>query len=138
MSPFDISVVIPLYKAADYLPRLLQSLEAQIFPLNRFEVILVDDLSPDNTRTVAEELQKASPLNLQLIWREENGGVSAARNSGWRSARSSLILFIDQDCLPNPALVAAHHQAHSASQERQAVLGRIVWSPEYKENPASE
>lgn len=138
MDKLDLSVVIPLYKAAGYLPRLLQNLEAQTFPLDRFEVILVDDLSPDDTRAVAERLQKASPLSLQLVWREENGGVSAARNSGWQAARTGLILFIDQDCLPDPALVASHYRAQTASQERQAVVGRIVWSPEYQENPASE
>jgi GT2 family glycosyltransferase len=138
MNSFDISVVIPLYKAAGYLPGLLHNLEAQTFPLDRFEVILVDDLSPDDMRAVAEGLQKASPLNLQLVWREENGGVSAARNSGWQAARSGLILFIDQDCLPDPALVTSHYQVQTASPERVAVVGRIVWSPEYKENPASE
>lgn len=134
----DIAVVIPLYRAASYLPTLLQALEKQTFPLNRFEVVLVDDLSPDDTREVATRLRAESPLQIQLLCRETNGGVSAARNSGWRAARAGLILFIDQDCLAAPGLLTAHWQAHGASSKNAlAVLGRIVWA-DYPENPASE
>ncbi len=134
----DISVVIPLYKAAGYLPELLARLEAQTFPPDRFEVILVDDLSPDQTRQVAAALLARSSLTIKLIERTENGGVSAARNTGWLVARSPLILFIDQDCLADAALLESHYQAHRAGAGRVAVAGRIVWSDQFQENPASE
>ena len=136
---FDISVVIPLYNALGYLPALLTHLEQQTFDLARFEVILVDDCSTDLTKEHLTELQKTSPLNLQLVWRKRNGGVSAARNSGWQTAQAPVVLFIDQDCLATPELLASHYAAHmSAHGSPVAWVGRIVWSENYQENPASE
>ena len=135
----DVSVVIPLYKAVSYLPGLLASLEAQTLPPTRFEVVLVDDASPDETVAVANGLKATSPLNLEIIARPNNGGVSATRNTGWQAARASLIVFIDQDCLADPDLLASHMAAHAAQpQTRLALAGRIVWSAIYRENPASE
>ncbi len=99
----------------------------------------MDDCSPDDTRQVATQRRVSSPLALQLVWRDENGGVSAARNTGWQAAQAELILFIDQDCLAHPDLLASHYRAHTEQgQSKVALVGPIRWSPEYRENPASE
>ncbi len=138
----EISVVIPLYQATPYLTRLVRHLEAQTCRRERFEVLLVDDCSPDHTSRLAAQLEAATALNLRLVQRASNGGVSATRNTGWRAALAPLILFIDQDCLAQPELITSHLNAHQRlagqNRERSAVLGRIIWSTDYQENPASE
>jgi len=85
-----ISVVIPAYNAAVFLPRSLGSVRAQT--VKPEEVIVVDDGSTDNTATVAAE------LGARVISRP-NGGLAAARNTGIRSASSDWIALLDADDL---------------------------------------
>lgn len=134
----DISVIVPLYNASPFLPNLLGRLEKQTFNPTRFEVILVDDLSTDNTRQLATDLVQKSALTIQFIERTTNGGVSAARNSGWQAARARLNVFIDQDCLPDENWLWEHYRAHQELGAGYCVAGRIEWATEFKDNPASE
>lgn len=92
-SRMKISVVIPAYNAARFLPRCLKSVFAQT--LKPEEVIVVDDGSTDNTAEVAAE------LGARVISRR-NGGLSAARNTGIQSASSEWIALLDADDLWAP------------------------------------
>jgi len=83
-----ISVVIPAYNAAVFLPRCLKSVFAQTVKLE--EVIVVDDGSTDNTAALAAE------LGARVISRK-NGGLSAARNTGIQGALSEWIALLDAD-----------------------------------------
>jgi glycosyltransferase involved in cell wall biosynthesis len=83
-----ISVVIPAYNAARFLPRCLQSVFAQT--LKPDEVIVVDDGSTDNTAAVAAE------LGARVI-SHKNSGVAATRNAGIRSASGEWIALLDAD-----------------------------------------
>ena len=83
-----ISVVIPAFNAAVYLPRCLKSVFAQT--LKPDEVIVVDDGSTDNTAALAAE------LGARVISRP-NGGLSAARNTGIQNASSEWIALLDAD-----------------------------------------
>ena len=83
-----ISVVIPAYNAAHFLPRSLASVFAQT--LLPDEVIVVDDGSTDNTAAVA------AALGAKVIKRQ-NGGLSAARNTGIQNASSEWIALLDAD-----------------------------------------
>lgn len=83
-----ISVVIPAYNAARFLPRCLSSVFAQTF--KPAEVIVVDDGSNDDTAAVAAGLGAT-------VLRRPNGGVSAARNTGIRSAKGEWIALVDAD-----------------------------------------
>lgn len=85
---WKISVVIPAYNAAPYLPRCLASISAQTLP--PCEVIVVDDGSTDNTAQVAEA------LGAKVI-RQPNGGISVARNHGIRQAAGDWIALLDAD-----------------------------------------
>ncbi len=87
-SVIKISVVIPAYNAARFLPRCLALVFAQT--LKPAEVIVVDDGSTDNTADLAEE------LGARVI-RRKNGGVSAARNAGIQYASSEWIALVDAD-----------------------------------------
>ncbi len=87
-SGVKISVVIPAYNAAAFLPRCLESVLAQT--LKPEEVIVVDDGSTDNTAALAAE------LGARVI-SQPNGGLSAARNTGIRNASCEWIALLDAD-----------------------------------------
>ena len=88
-----ISVVIPAYNAAHFLPRCLKSVFAQT--LKPAEVIVVDDGSTDDTAAVA------AALGARVIGRQ-NGGISAARNTGIQNASGQWIALLDADDLWAP------------------------------------
>jgi len=86
-----ISIVVPLYNKALYISRAINSISKQTF--GDYEIIVVDDGSVDNGGSIVENINNPK---VRLI-RQENAGVSAARNKGIETARSELIAFLDAD-----------------------------------------
>lgn len=103
----QVSVVVPTYHRAGYLPGLVAALEAQTLGADRFEVVIVDNGSLDATTELLAELAAASPLALKALRIDVNHGPAAARNLGWRSAAAPLVAFLDDDCLPEPGWLEA-------------------------------
>ena len=91
----QISVIVPVYKVEPYLRPCVDSVLAQTW--TDFELILVDDGSPDNCGAICEEYA-ARDSRVRVIHRE-NGGLSAARNSGLEIAQGEAFVFIDSDDL---------------------------------------
>ena len=96
-----ISVVVPIYKVEKYLPDCIESILQQTF--RDFELILVDDGSPDKCGEICEYYKANSSeygIDIHVIHRE-NGGLSAARNSGidwaFENSSSQWFTFIDSD-----------------------------------------
>jgi glycosyltransferase involved in cell wall biosynthesis len=87
-----VSVIVPAYNVADYIGDALNSVLAQTF--TDYEIIVVNDGSPDT-----ESLEKVlAPYLSRIVYlKQENQGVSAARNTGIKAARGSLIAFLDGD-----------------------------------------
>ena len=127
----EISVIVPFYNVEEYLAECLDSLLAQGF--GDFEVLLVDDGSPDGSRAIAEEYA-ARDERLRVVTRE-NGGLGAARNTGIREAKGRYLTFVDSDdLLPSGALGALVASAHETGSE--IVCGSVerfdsrkTWSP---------
>ena len=90
----DVSVVIPVYNGASTLGACLAALGSQSLPRLRFETIVVDDGSTDDTASIAA----AFPVRLV---RRRNGGAPAARNTGLREATGPWVAFTDADCIPS-------------------------------------
>lgn len=90
-----LSVILPIYNVEHYLERCIRSLEDQDISKDDFEVICINDGSPDNSRGVILRLQKEFE-NIVLI-DQENQGVSSARNHGIDIASGEYILFVDPD-----------------------------------------
>jgi cellulose synthase/poly-beta-1,6-N-acetylglucosamine synthase-like glycosyltransferase len=67
-----------------------------------FDVVLVDDGSADDTWATIERLVASSMLPVHGIRMATQSGPAAARNAGWRAAKGSLVLFTDDDCVPQP------------------------------------
>lgn len=88
-----ISVIVPVYKAEKYLHRCVDSILAQTF--QDFEVILIDDGSPDKSGEICDEYAKKD--SRVRVFHKENGGVSSARNLGLDNAKGEWVYFIDAD-----------------------------------------
>lgn len=83
-----VSVVIPCYRQAHFLPDAIESALAQSYP--SVEVLVIDDGSPDGTRAVAAR------YGVRYI-RQERGGLAAARNTGLGESRGEFVVFLDAD-----------------------------------------
>jgi glycosyltransferase involved in cell wall biosynthesis len=90
-NPVKVSVVIPLYNKASYIKRALDSVFTQT--IQDFEIIVIDDGSTDNGHRIVEAF---SDTRLRFF-RQDNQGVSSARNRGVDEARAELIAFLDAD-----------------------------------------
>ncbi len=86
-----VSVVLPTYNYARYLPESVGSVLSQTYP--HYEVIVVDDGSTDNTKDVLNPFMQ----RIKYIKLEQNKGLPVARNTGIQSARGKYIAFIDAD-----------------------------------------
>jgi glycosyltransferase involved in cell wall biosynthesis len=104
-----VSVVVPTYNRAELLEPLAEALASQ-HGVESFEVLFVDDCSPDATpevlRAVAEGNWPAHVTFRPLRNAHNTGNPARARNIGWRAARAPLIAFIDDDCTPGPGWLA--------------------------------
>lgn len=89
----EISVIVPVYKAEQYLERCVKSILEQTY--QNFELILVDDGSPDNCPTMCDEW--AEKDNRVHVIHKKNGGASSARNAGLKIAKGNWIAFADSD-----------------------------------------
>ena len=94
-SLIDLSVIIPLYNAEPFIRKCVDSLISQKTKY-RYEIILVNDGSTDQTQKVMEEYSQKYPLLIQIVT-QQNRGISVARNEGIAKARGKYIGFIDQD-----------------------------------------
>ncbi|MBW4514007.1 MAG: glycosyltransferase [Timaviella obliquedivisa GSE-PSE-MK23-08B] len=92
----DVSVVIPIYNGEDDLPALLECLRSQTYPAHLTEYLLVDNGSRDRTLAILQanpQVRTLSETQIQSSY--------AARNTGIRAAKGSIIAFTDADCRPH-------------------------------------
>jgi GT2 family glycosyltransferase len=94
----DIAVVVPSHDRPLRLRWLLNALEEQTLPRERFEVVVAHDSNGPET----EELLRTHPLAPRAIEFAPGPGPAAKRNAGWRAATAPLIAFTDDDCRPPP------------------------------------
>ena len=87
------SVIVPIYKVEAYLERCINSILSQTF--KNFELILVDDGSPDTCAKLCDRLSK-SDRRISVI-HKKNGGLSSARNAGIAKASGDYLIFVDSD-----------------------------------------
>lgn len=103
MAPeLEISVVVATRDRRRRLDALLRSLGEQTLDPSRFEVIVVDDGSTDDTAELLRSHADRSAFELRPISRPASGGPARSRNEGWRAARSPLVAFTDDDCEATP------------------------------------
>ena len=96
-----LSIVIPVYNVEKYVGQTLSSIASQKCHLEGVEVIVVDDGSPDNSMSIVNKYKQEFP-HIKVI-RQENLGLSVARNSGFAHVQGQYVWFVDSDdyLLPN-------------------------------------
>ena len=128
-SRVDVSVIVPTFNRRDRLIRLLRALDAQNLTASsgrRFalEVIVVSDGSTDGTIEAVRDL--AANVDLSISYHEQdNSGPAAARNRGIREASGNVVLFIDDDVVPEPDCVARHVDRHDR-EPNLVVIGPML------------
>lgn len=89
-----LSYIVPVYKVEQYIRQCVDSIMNQT--MDDYEVILVDDGSPDNCPAICDEYKEKYPDIIKVI-HKENGGLASARNAGLRNAVGDYIFFVDSD-----------------------------------------
>lgn len=125
---------MPTLERPALLRRVLDRLDGQTAGAASFEVL------------VAADAHEAAPAELDPILEGRRyaarrlsaprAGASAARNAGWRAASAPLVLFLDDDVLPEPGLVEEHLAWHARHPEEEVgVLGHVRWADELRVTP---
>ncbi|MCF8383427.1 MAG: glycosyltransferase family 2 protein [Chlorobium sp.] len=123
----DISIVIPLYNKKDTVARALQSVLMQTYSPR--EIIVVNDGSSDGSESVVRTMDIAC---LRLV-EQDNAGVSAARNHGWRVARCEWVAFLDADDEWNPDFLGTIAALHEGFPDHE-VFATAYFAGDYQGN----
>ena len=89
----NISIIVPIYNAGEYIEQCIKSILAN--PEKDIEILLIDDGSTDNSPRICKKLLEKDSRVVYI--RQENKGVSSARNHGLKAAHGKWILFVDAD-----------------------------------------
>jgi glycosyltransferase involved in cell wall biosynthesis len=114
----QLSIVIPTYNRLTTLKTVLEWFGFQSFPMDQFEVIVVDSFSSDGTE---QFMQKFSPPYSLRYIRQINKGRPGARNRGIQEAQSEIIVFSDADIIPEKNFLQCHFDFHQKHQDSAAV-----------------
>lgn len=119
-----ISIIVPVYKVEPYLRKCLDSILAQTY--TDFELILVDDGSPDRCGAICDEYAQ---LDARIrVLHQKNGGISAARNAGLDVVQGEYLTFIDSDDMVSPAYLEDLLHALLAEQADISVCGMLQFT----------
>lgn len=114
-----LSIIVPVYKVEKYLQECIDSILAQTF--SNFELILVDDGSPDQSGAICDKY--ALKDNRVLAIHKPNGGVSSARNLGLEKARGEWVTFIDSDDFISPTYIEGLYAPIAKGEQLDLVHG---------------
>jgi glycosyltransferase involved in cell wall biosynthesis len=129
----EVSAILTTHNRAHLLPAVLGALERQSLPRDRFEIVAIDDGSTDATPAVLAAWQDRLPLR---IFRLNHAGLAAAKNLGVFSATGRILVFLDDDDVAGPELLAAHLAGHIANPDPSfAVLGYTDIAAEFEHLP---
>ena len=132
-SELHFSVVVCTYNRVDDLRKCLEGFAKVKFPPERFEVIVVDNNSQDETRDLVERL-RSNHSWLQYVLETEQG-LSFARNRGIEESLGKIVIFTDDDAVPRPDFLLEMQKAFSAYPSALCVGGRIY--PDFDVSPPS-
>ena len=112
-----VSVIIPCYRQAHFLPEAIESVLAETH--RDTEIVVVDDGSPDNTQQVVQRYPTVQSV------RQRNQGLAAARNAGFRASKGEYVVFLDADDRLTPNALESHLACFATHPEAGFVVGDI-------------
>lgn len=118
-----VSVILPVYNVALYLPECLTSLKNQTY--ENYEVIVVNDGATDNSLDICNDLLKDD--NRFKIFSKENGGLSDARNYGMEKASGEYFTFIDSDDYVTNDYIEYHYNLIKKSNSKISVAAHTIF-----------
>ncbi|HRS01990.1 MAG TPA: glycosyltransferase, partial [Bacteroidota bacterium] len=131
---YVFSIIIPTFNRSDVLMMCLDAINKQTFPHNKFEVIVIDDGSTDDT----EQKTRNFPNTFKLTYiKQKNSGPGPARNKGILFAKGEYSLILNDDAIMDPYNLEAHFMSHLTKYNGQkvAVIGKFDYSEEFIERP---
>ncbi|WP_281165005.1 glycosyltransferase family 2 protein [Liquorilactobacillus sicerae] len=120
-----ISVVVPVYNVAEFLPQCLNSLLQQTFAPSDYELIVVNDGSTDDSLKICQTFAHQYP-HLIRLYSQKNGGLSAARNFGLQYCQGKYVLFIDSDDYVEPKMLERMY-ALSVGGQKKIIECNFIW-----------
>lgn len=126
--PVNISVVIPTYRRPALLRKCLEALRGQTYWQTFYEIIVVSDGPDAETEALVQHFAHEHP-DCAVFFHQlpSRRGPAAARNHGWKKSSGELIVFTDDDCIPDPCWLEAYAERYHTEAERFiAFTGRVV------------
>ena len=108
---YKLSIIIPTYNAETYLLEAINYIKNQSFGFENIEIILVDDNSSDNTKTILKELSQENENVKSIFLNDNSGTASQPRNVGIENASSPYIMFLDNDDIYYPKMCEEMYNA---------------------------
>jgi glycosyltransferase involved in cell wall biosynthesis len=118
-----ISAVICTHNRSEYLKNAIQSLINQNIPKERYEIIVVDNRSDDNTKEIVEQFSKDNTVRYLF---EPDLGLCSARNTGWQNARGKYIAYLDDDAIAGPEWLGKIVEVFETVDPRPGCVGGKV------------
>jgi len=129
----EISVIIPTYNRSSLLINTLNAVIKQSIDNSRYEIIIVDDGSTDQTGEVVKKFMNGHD-NIAYVKHPSNLGKGAACNTGLNAAQSPLVVFIDDDIIPAMNWLEAHLKRHKEENRIISVTGLVMYPKEWEKH----
>ncbi|MDA0323405.1 MAG: glycosyltransferase [Verrucomicrobia bacterium] len=119
----DFSIIVPAHRRPESLRRCLEALDGQDYPRERYEVVVVDDGSPDPLEPLVHDATRGLRIRFE---RQAQQGPGPARNAGALVAHGQWLAFTDDDCVPQPGWLSAF--ARQFERSPTALLGGTTFN----------
>ncbi|MEN6623950.1 MAG: glycosyltransferase [Smithella sp.] len=124
------SIVVPTFNRKDVLERTIESLLNQSLAKTEYEIIVVDDCSMDETPVYMGKIAE-SEASITYIRHKKNEGRVVTRNDGIIAARGEIVIFLDDDNVPDKNFIQAHLDCYEQNKhDKIAVMGNASYAPE--------
>lgn len=121
-----LSVITSTRNRAPVLRHCLSALAAQSLDPARYEVLVADDASTDETPAIIEEAQRRAQCAIRAFRLPQRSGVAGSRNRAIPAARGDVIVFVDDDSLAPPGFLNAHLKAHTINANGIICRGPVI------------